>query len=128
TFTHQSEGERGPQKVTPESTWRYACFFVDVARDRLVAVGEEHLPHPAPPRNALVAIDACTGRLETLHEGEDFYSSPCLSLDGRQLAWISWNHPHMPWDQTALWVAEVDPAGALKAPKKILECPGRSVL
>jgi dipeptidyl aminopeptidase/acylaminoacyl peptidase len=36
--------------------------------------------------------------------GDDFYMQPNWSSDGRHLAWISWDHPHMPWDTTELHV------------------------
>ena len=29
-----------------------------------------------------------------------------MSRDGRQLSWLCWCHPHMPWDGTELWAAE----------------------
>jgi len=34
-----------------------------------------------------------------------FVAHPRLSPDGRRLAWISWEHPQMPWDGTLLHVA-----------------------
>ncbi|RTE67790.1 S9 family peptidase [Amphritea opalescens] len=41
--------------------------------------------------------------------GDDFYAAPVLSPDGQQLAWISWNHPHMPWVSTQLNFAQLRP-------------------
>jgi dipeptidyl aminopeptidase/acylaminoacyl peptidase len=46
-----------------------------------------------------------------LVKGEAFYASPRLSPDGQRLAWLSWNHPDMPWDGTRLWLAERGPDG-----------------
>ena len=40
--------------------------------------------------------------------GHDFFAAPRLSPDGSQLAWLSWDHPNMPWDGTELWVAPID--------------------
>ncbi len=40
--------------------------------------------------------------------GSDFLYGPRLSPDGRQLAWLAWDHPQMPWDGTELRVAPVD--------------------
>lgn len=42
-----------------------------------------------------------------LQKGADFYMAPRLSPDGRFLAFISWQNPHMPWIETALYVADV---------------------
>ena len=43
-----------------------------------------------------------------------FYSSPRLSPDGNQIAWISWNHPDMPWDASSLWLAQIKEDGSLE--------------
>jgi dipeptidyl aminopeptidase/acylaminoacyl peptidase len=50
---------------------------------------------------------------QVIVSGNDFYSSPRLSPDGSRLAWLTWNHPNMPWDGTELWVGELQPDGSL---------------
>lgn len=45
--------------------------------------------------------------------GADFYASPKLSPDGSALAWVSWEHPNMPWDNTCLSVGEVSEDGSI---------------
>jgi len=56
--------------------------------------------------NEIVALPA-DGSAEprVVVSGSDFYASPRISPDGRRLAWLSWDHPRMPWDGTLLWVA-----------------------
>lgn len=46
-----------------------------------------------------------------LVEGHDFFMQPRWSPDGRRFAWIAWDHPHMPWDATTLYVADVETTG-----------------
>ncbi len=54
-----------------------------------------------------------------LASGNDFYSNPRLSQDGRKLAWVTWNHPNMPWDDTELWVADISADGSLSSQRKV---------
>lgn len=70
----------------------------------LLAIREDH--RTSDVINDLVLIDPASGRITVLDSGQDFYAFPTLSPDGSKLAWISWNHPDMPWDSTKLWVAE----------------------
>jgi dipeptidyl aminopeptidase/acylaminoacyl peptidase len=58
-------------------------------------------------------------RVEVIVSGNDFYSSPRLSPDFKQLAWLSWNHPNMPWDGTELWVADVSDNASVTGANRI---------
>ena len=115
-----------PELLTPledlEAT-RYADLVLDGERDRLICVREDHRDEageaPAEPRNAIVAVPLAGGPTEILFAGDDFYASPRLSPDGCWLAWLSWNHPLMPWDETALWVARANANGSFQLPKRI---------
>lgn len=42
-----------------------------------------------------------------LSEGWDFYMQPRWSRCGERIAWISWNHPNMPWDGSVLHCGKV---------------------
>ncbi len=66
----------------------------------LIAVGEkEH-------DNFLVCLDLTTKKWHKIAGGNDFYASPAFNKDGSQVAFITWNHPQMPWDGTELWLAD----------------------
>ena len=95
-----------PEPLTDKGQKRYGDLVIDRDRNRLICVCEDH-SLDVEPHNSIVSIDLSNGRVQTLIEGSDFYSSPRLSPDGRYLAWTSWNHPNMPWDSTYLWLAEV---------------------
>ncbi|HTB90473.1 MAG TPA: prolyl oligopeptidase family serine peptidase [Steroidobacteraceae bacterium] len=120
--------------VTPPN-YRYAdCIAVPGAAKiaaALVCVREDH-SDSAHVRNSLVRLTlpvagAGTGAGEVLFDGSDFVSYPRLSPDGRRLAFISWNHPNMPWDGTELKVAELTAAG-LKQPVLVAGGAAESVL
>ena len=42
-----------------------------------------------------------------LSTGADFYMQPVWHPSGLMLAWVEWDHPHMPWDGTRLKLASL---------------------
>jgi dipeptidyl aminopeptidase/acylaminoacyl peptidase len=122
---YQQAGGMPPTPLTPPpdpepggTRWRYADGLIDEARRRWVGVREEHTKDQVD--NTLVAVDlAQPGPGAVLAQGADFYASPALSPDGRQLAWLSWNHPNMPWVGTELWLAEIAADGSPAMPRLV---------
>ncbi|HMQ26970.1 MAG TPA: prolyl oligopeptidase family serine peptidase, partial [Acidimicrobiales bacterium] len=105
-----------PVALTPEPAVpmgdRYAD--VDVAPDGtwLVCVREHHPADGGEAVNELVRIPTDGADApEVLLTGPDFVAAPRLSADGGHLAWIQWDHPNMPWDETGLWVASIGAEG-----------------
>ena len=119
-------GEDAPEPVTPADALRYADFDCDRTRHRLVAVREDHRG-AGEPVNTIVAVRPHDGAGTVLVEGGDFYSSPRVSPDGSQLAWLTWNHPDMPWDAAELWVAPIREDGALGEAVRVAGGAGESV-
>ncbi len=115
-----------PRPLTGEGPWRYADMHVDAPRQRVVTVREDHDEGLAEPANTLVAI-GFDGRVTVLATGADFYAAPRLSPDGKRLAWLTWDHPDMPWDACRLWVAEIDEDGSLANPECLAGGDGEAV-
>lgn len=108
----QSSGSQ-PRPLTPAVELRYADGQVDRRRNLFFCVREDHRGQ-GEAINALVSVkldreDAGT----VLVCGNDFYSTPRLSTDGSQLAWLTWNHPNMPWDGTELWAGKLKEDGSV---------------
>lgn len=115
-----------PAAFTAGGPFRYADFVFDRQRQRLISVREDHSAGSAQPVNTLCAI-ARDGSETVLQSGNDFYAAPRLSPDGRNLAWLSWDHPRMPWQGTELWSAEVLADGALGVPHLIAGGPNEAI-
>jgi dipeptidyl aminopeptidase/acylaminoacyl peptidase len=101
-----------PVPVSAGGDERWADCVLDRARQRLIGVREDHAGASTYPDNTLCALGA-DGTQTVLVDGNDFYSSPRLSPDGRHIAWLSWDHPRMPWQGTELWLAEIGDDGTL---------------
>lgn len=125
---YRQERNAAPKPLTGESAMRYADGVVDRRRDRIICVREDHSTGGREPLNTLVAVALAGGGTGgVLASGNDFYSSPRLSPDGSRLAWLAWNHPHMPWDGTELWVGEFDSAGEIGRKQRVAGGPRESI-
>ncbi len=109
-----------PQPLTPDTNLYYADGVIDPYRKRMICVREDHTVTGAEPITTLVSLDLEKGGPgEVLISGNDFYASPRLSPDGSRLAWLTWNHPNMPWDGTELWVGKVREDGSLSQTRRV---------
>ncbi|MGH2559587.1 MAG: S9 family peptidase [Thermomicrobiales bacterium] len=122
-----------PEPITPDTgnaALRFADFSQDHARNRLICVREDHRTVDAEATNAIVALDLAGpnddgGRV--LVAGSDFYSTPRVSPDGARLAWLTWNHPNMPWDGCELWVAALEDDGGIANEQLVAGGPEESI-
>ncbi|MCB9135752.1 MAG: prolyl oligopeptidase family serine peptidase [Anaerolineales bacterium] len=106
-----------PLAVTAEGPLRFADGVVTKDGVWMYCVVEDHSQSDQQAVNAIGRVKLADGAVEILVSGNDFYSSPKLSPDEGRVAWLTWNHPNMPWDGTELWVAEVGEAGLSGAVK-----------
>ncbi|MGO8875752.1 MAG: S9 family peptidase [Acidimicrobiales bacterium] len=123
-----------PEPITAEpavpASVRYAAPVVSRDGHQLYCVRERHgTPGVAIEVVNDVVILATDGEAEprVVAEGHDFFSFPTLSPDGRRIAWISWDHPNMPWDGTELWDAELGPDGLPVNPRLVAGGDAESV-
>jgi dipeptidyl aminopeptidase/acylaminoacyl peptidase len=112
---YRTNGDSLPEPITAEAEVRYADGCIDAFRNRLICIREDHRG-TGEAVNTIVAVpfDGSSDTGELLIQGNDFYSSPKLSPDGTHLAWLTWNHPNMPWDGCELWVGEVTADGGVE--------------
>lgn len=110
-FTHR-RGDH-PTALTepdrPARSVRFADLTISPDLRYVVAVRERHQSGEVVNDLVAVALDGeHRGTMAVLAEGHDFYSTPRISPAGDRLAWLTWDHPQMPWDGTDLWVADID--------------------
>ncbi len=117
---YRLDGNR-PEPITPEPAVAAGLRYADLVihGDTVIAVRERHR-RSGEPVNELVAfpVDG-SAEPEVVVTGNDFYSTPRPSPDGARLAWLTWNHPNMPWDGTELWVGALDEDGAVTEPERV---------
>ena len=126
-YRQDADGDLTP--ITPEGVdLRYADGMIDRVRNRLVCVREDHRKSDQDCTNEIIALDLSgCGEGEILVSGSDFYGYPSVSPDGSTMAWLSWDHPNMPWDGTELWTANILEDGSPGEPSKVAGMPGESI-
>lgn len=125
---YRLEGNRADAITPPEEPGpRFADLTVGAGW--AIAVQERHAPG-GEPENSLARIDLGGGAAPAVVvSGHDFFAAPRLSPDQRRIAWLTWDHPNMPWDGTDLWVADIDATGLeVGTPTHIAGGPAESIL
>lgn len=123
---YRAERGQTPEAVDTGGPIEIADLIVDAARDRLIAVAERPRPD-TEPENLLVAI-GFDGSVAELAAGADFYCAPTLSPDGARLAWMEWDHPNMPWDESRIMEVRLDARGRPDGdPRAVAAEPGVAV-
>jgi dipeptidyl aminopeptidase/acylaminoacyl peptidase len=117
-----------PKVVTPGLNMFYADYEFDSKRNKILCVREDHTLEGREAVNEIVAIDP-EGKSPTkvLLSGNDFYSSPRISPDGAKLAWLTWNHPNMPFFSSELWIGDIGSQEGIEKSKKVAGGPHESV-
>lgn len=96
--------------VTPEPVEPHALRYADgrvTTAGLVVCVREQH--EGGQVHNELVSFPADGSAEPTVvASGNDFYAAPRPSADGKLLAWLTWNHPLMPFEGCELRVGAVE--------------------
>ena len=119
-----------PQAITPEPPEPHALRYADgrvFAGGRLiVCVRESH--GEGEPRNELVVLPTDgSAAPHVIATGRDFYAAPRPSPDGQCLAWIAWDHPHMPFEGTDLCVGDLAPDGSISNSRRVAGSESESI-
>ncbi len=128
---YRQDPGREPQPITPEPAIaagdRYADGRATPDGRLIVCVRERHF-EDREAANEIVALplDGAT-EPRVIVSGADFYSNPRPSPDGTRLAWLSWDHPRMPWDGCELWVADLLPDGSISGAEQLAGGPEESM-
>lgn len=85
-------GKAASPKISPDGKW-VAYVWTDSETDLLAIVDAQGRQWP-----------------QKIVVGADFYMQPTWNHNGTRLAWIAWDHPNMPWDQTRLETARIQAA------------------
>lgn len=125
-------GDAAPVLVTPvppeAAAHRYADLQIHPGGQWILAVRERHEGEVVNDVVAVAGHGAGSSPAPiSLVGGHDFFSAPRPSPDGTRLAWLSWDHPDMPWDATILWVGDLSADMTLSGARAVAGGPGESV-
>ncbi|QYK06634.1 S9 family peptidase [Shewanella zhangzhouensis] len=109
---------QAPLALTPNGTRHGDCISYPKG-SRIICVREDHRQQGSPAASLVTINLNFAGEGDTFVAGHDFISSPSINGDNTQLAWLTWEHPAMPWDNTRLWLGELDRKGRLHSSRVV---------
>ncbi len=112
-----------PVALTPVPTEvmgdRYSDMVLAPSGDEVWCVRERAEAASVQRDIVAVPLDG-SGLVRRLVKDGHFLSNPRPSPDGRYLAWLTWDHPRMPWDGTELKVAALADDGSVLPASTVL--------
>ncbi|MEU6859234.1 prolyl oligopeptidase family serine peptidase [Glycomyces sp. NPDC046736] len=138
-YRFEPDAGKEPVPLTPEAATPAGLRWCEpvVAEEfgEVWAVLEESTgDRPTDVRRVLAAVpldgSAASDRgavRELTDDSYRFLTGPKRNADGSRVAWIAWNHPHMPWDETELRTAEVTEAGDFADARTVAGGDGESI-
>lgn len=110
-------------RLSPDGRWLVAVEerprSGDESENRLVAFGLREADGGAGV--------APVGAPRVVASGHDFYASAVFSPAGDRLAWLAWDHPHMPWNESVLELCAWSPEGPAGPVHGLCGEPGESL-
>ena len=111
-----------PQPITPEPPEEHALRYADgrvFADGRLIVCVRESHGEGEPVNQLVVLPTDGSSEPRVISTGRDFYAAPRPSPDGTRLAWMAWDHPHMPFEGTDLCVGDLAADGSVSNSRRV---------
>ncbi len=117
---YRQEIAADPVAITPDTggLHRYADGHVTADGSLVLCVRERH-EADGEVVNELAAVPMAGGEPRTIVGGHDFFAAPRISPDDSRLAWLTWDHPRMPWDGTELWAGDLAADGSVSGETQV---------
>ena len=106
-------GASAPQRISvkPSETQRFMFTDVhqlnDAAGLAIAEVERAGVPHANNQMCIVTLSEQADCEPLIAIQGADFYSNLVVNKSQDKVAWVQWNHPNMPWDNTQLMVADL---------------------
>jgi len=108
-----NSGASAPQRISVKPSDEQRFMFTDVHQlndAAVLAIVEVERAGISHANNQMfIATLSDQADKEPLIEiaGADFYSNLVVNKSQGKVAWVQWNHPNMPWDNTQLMIADL---------------------